>query len=186
MAKSMKHPSILRLNTSNPGKLAEYQTFFDAYGITLEATTADLREIDADHISVVVHKASSVPEGVLVEDTSLDIDDEKVGINIRYLLDHLEKLKDKKAAWTCHLAQRIGNDVFVYTGVVHGTIVAKKGSEGFGFDPYFLPDGAKQTLAESKPDKYNARALAVKAFMEKESMLKKDPIFDWQGPWQKQ
>jgi XTP/dITP diphosphohydrolase len=35
------------------------------------------------------------------------------------------------------------------TGVLHGSIATEaRGSEGFGFDPIFVPEGATRTVAE--------------------------------------
>lgn len=176
--------SVLRLNTSNVGKLEEFRRLFLQVGLDLEASSVDLAEIDADPISVVVHKASHVDEGVLIEDTSLDIDGADVGVNIRWLIDNLEQLEGCEARWTCLLAQRVGDMVYVYEGQVTGTIVQKRGDGGFGFDPYFLPHGRELTLAQAKPDDVNARALAVDAFVFRQVMTSADPIFDWDGGWQ--
>jgi inosine/xanthosine triphosphate pyrophosphatase family protein len=58
----------LHINTSNPGKFEEFKRLFAKYGIPLTATHEDLAEIDADPVAVVAHKATSVPENVIVED----------------------------------------------------------------------------------------------------------------------
>lgn len=173
-----------KLNTSNPGKLNEFKSMFAKYGESLEATEFDLKEIDADHLSVVVHKASQLEENVLVEDTSLDIEGASVGVNVRWLLDHLSEYEGRRAEWLVLLAYHRGNEVIVFKGSVLGTIVQPRGSSGFGFDPVFLPLGASKTIAEEKPDTVNARAKAVEALM-KEDIWKKHPVIkDWMGPWQ--
>lgn len=174
----------LRLNTSNRGKFEEFKRLFTERGCTLEATHIDLSEIEADPLQVIVHKASQLEEGVIVEDTSLDIEYAAVGVNVRWLLDHLKDLKGKKAIWTVLLAYRQGDEVKVYKGIVSGHIVEAKGSAGFGFDPVFLPDGGDMTLAESKPDAFNARAKAVEALIKGDLFAKHRVIEDWEGPWQ--
>lgn len=174
----------VRLNTSSEGKLKEFRELFARHGMEVEAARVDLPEIQADPPTVVVHKASQVPEGVLVEDTSLHVEGAEVGIEVRWLLDHLQELEGKKAQWICLLAQRVGNKVRVYSGVVEGRIVRSKGTGGFGFDPYFMPDGRDETLAESKPDDFNARALAVALFIAGVPSLEREPIFNWRGQWQ--
>jgi len=176
--------SKVRLNTSSEGKLQEYQRLFSQYNVLVEATSVDIDEIDADTVSVVAHKASQVPEGVLVEDTSLDIEGARVGVHIRWFLDHLNELQGHKARWISLLAKRVQSKIYIYLGEIEGTIVRKRGSEGFGFDPYFLPHGEKETLAESKPDRLNARALAISAFMEGKESYIVDPIYKWEGNWQ--
>jgi len=179
----MKH-SIWKLNTSNLGKFEEFKRMFAQYGITLEATHFDLKEIDADPISVVAHKASQLGDHVIIEDTSLEIEGASVGVNVRWLLDHLPEYAGRKTYWTVLLAYREGNEVIIYKGCVSGTIVQPSGTSGFGFDPVFLPEGASKTLAESKPDQYNARAKAVEALVKKKGAITHPVIEKWEGPWQ--
>lgn len=189
-----KHPILIdpvltklrtwKLNTSNMGKFEEFKRLFAKYGTTLEATHIDLEEIHASPIEVVAHKASQLGDQILVEDTCLDIVGESVGVNIRWLLDHLKDLAGKKAEWSVLLAYRQGNEVLIYKGSVAGTIVQPKGEGGFGFDPVFKPDGEELTLAESKPDHVNARAKAVEALI-MESIYTRHPVIEnWHGSWQ--
>lgn len=176
---------LFYLNTSNQGKLAEFQRLFALHGSAIEASYHDLAEIDADPIQVVAHKASQLDENVIVEDTSLDIEGASVGVNIRWLLDHLSEHVGRKAEWTVYLAFRRDNEVHIYQGKLTGTIVHSRGEKGFGFDPVFLPDGTEKTLAESKPDIFNARAQAVENLI-KGNLYKKHPaIKNWNGPWQR-
>jgi len=64
----MKH---YKLNTGNEGKLKEFQKFFSEFGCALERTAADLQEIDADPLQVIVHKTSQLEYHTICEDTSL-------------------------------------------------------------------------------------------------------------------
>jgi XTP/dITP diphosphohydrolase len=174
----------LKLNTSNKGKLEEFQRLFAKYGITLDAQETDLPEIDADPVTVVVHKASQLQEGVIAEDTSLNIEGANVGINVRWLLENLPNHIGTKAEWRTLLAYKKGGLVYVFEGRVNGTIVQPRGTGGFGFDPFFLPDNAQQTLAESKPDSVNARAKAVEALVNGTPVAIFPPRASWTGPWQ--
>lgn len=180
----MKSPSW-KLNTSNLGKFEEFKRLFAQYGQILETSHFDLKEIDADPIKVIAHKASQLEENIIVEDTSLDIEGASIGINIRWLLDHLTEYAGRKAEWTVLLAFRERDQILIYKGSVSGTIVLPKGTKGFGFDPVFLPIGSKETLAESKPDAVNARAKAVYALLEGSVWTKHPMIQKWEGPWQK-
>lgn len=173
-----------RLNTSNSDKLREFQQLFAAHDVELTATRFDLDEIDADPMTVIAHKASQLEEMVLIEDTSLDIEDANVGVNVRWLIDHLDAYIGRTAIWTVLLAYRSGDEIFVFKGEVKGKIVPASGTKGFGFDPIFLPDGAEKTLAESKPNQYNARALVVDALLKGEVFEIGKAIYDWDGPWQ--
>jgi len=175
----------VKINTSNPGKFSEFSRLFSQHDVELEASHIDLDEIDADPISVVVHKASQLPPGCLVEDTSLDVAGADMGVNVRWLSEDLPKYLGKPAVWRTLLAIREDEAVSVYQGEISGVIVAPKGDQGFGFDPYFLPDGQSLTLAQNKPDKVNARAKAIDAYCQQKVFAKRLPIMDWEGPWQK-
>lgn len=177
--------STWKLNTSNPGKFEEFKLLFAKYESTLEATRIDLKEIDADPITVVAHKASQLGENILVEDTSLDIEGASIGVNIRWLLDHLTEYAGRNAEWTVLLALRQDNQIYIYKGSISGTIVSPRGIAGFGFDPVFLPNGSTKTLAESKPDLFNARAKAVASLLQGNVLIKHPVIENWEGPWQK-
>ena len=176
--------NILSINTSNVNKLKEFKRLFKARGIELQVSNKDLKEIVADPISVVVNKASQLGKNIIVEDTSLEIEGEDIGINIRWLLNNLSKYTGKKAIWTVLLAyQKNDGLVYVYQGQIKGTIVLSKG-KGFGFDPFFKPDNNNFTLAETKPDAFNARAKAVLNFTKDKFIAFKKPIVNWDGAWQ--
>ena len=179
--------SAVVFNTSNPGKQRELQRLFAVYGYQVNFTSHDLPEIQADCIDVVVHKACQVPEGVLVEDVSLDIPGEKVGVDVRWLIDEITRFIGKKACWKVLLAQYTKGKVYVYAGQIHGSLVQKRESSrfgSFGFDPYFIPKGYTKTLAVEKPDACNARALAVEAFVTGKKHATHKALWSWQGPWQ--
>lgn len=173
-----------KLNTSNPGKFEEFKRLFAQNDCDLEATHIDLHEIDADPLTVIAHKASQLEENVLVEDTSLEIEGTSIGIHVRWLLDHLPNYIGRKAHWKVLLAYRQGNKILIYKGSIAGTIVEPSGTGGFGFDPVFQPMDATETLAESKPDRFNARAEAVKALINNKVWMTSPPIKEWDGPWQ--
>jgi XTP/dITP diphosphohydrolase len=56
--------------------------------------------------------------------------------------------------------------VHVFEGLVNGTMtLSPRGTGGFGYDPYFLPEGHSRTLAEMTMEEKNevsARAIAVR------------------------
>lgn len=174
----------MKINTSSKSKLQEFKRLFAAHGQELESSALDLPEIDADPLIVIRHKASQVPPGVLVEDTSLHIEGKSVGIHIRFLLDHLADCLGKEALWEVLLAVNQNGRILVYQGQVRGKIVKPAGEGGFGFDPYFLPEGREKTLAEEKPDSVNARALAVQALFSGKTFAICDLLKEWNGKWQ--
>ena len=109
------------INTSNDGKFTEFQRMFDkASGgsITLERTTIDLPEIDGTPVEVVANKAAAAGEGVLIEDTSLDVEGMDVGVNVRWLLDNLDKHEGSACTWRVLMGVLENNVVKVYRGEV--------------------------------------------------------------------
>lgn len=64
----------------------------------------EIREIVSDPLSVAIHKASQLGECVISEDTSLDIEGEQVGVNVKWMLDELPKYIGKRALWNVYLA----------------------------------------------------------------------------------
>jgi XTP/dITP diphosphohydrolase len=172
------------INTSNLGKYEEFKSLFAKYDVSLEATHIDLEEIDADLIRVMAHKASQLGQNILVDDTSLEIEGELIGTNIRWSLDHLHQYVGRKAEWISLLAFHKDEDVYIYKGSISGAIVEARGANGFGFDSVFIPDGTQKTLAENKPDSLNARAIAVEALMTDQVWKIHPAIKKWDGPWQ--
>jgi XTP/dITP diphosphohydrolase len=69
---------------------------------------------------------------------------------IERLLRELQGVEDRRARYVCELVL-IGpeGEELRGSGVLKGRIAAEpKGSEGFGYDPVFLPGGEEQTVAE--------------------------------------
>lgn len=176
--------STWKINTSNLGKYKECKRLFAEKGVGIEATHLDLKEIDADPIKVIAHKASQVDEHVIVEDTSLDVDGASFGVNIRWLLEHLTDFIGRKALWTVLFAYHDNQQVYIFKGTVEGKIVSRRGENGFGFDPFFQPNGSVFTLSESKTDPFNARAKAIHQLLDGNIYQVHPLIRDWNGPWQ--
>ena len=77
------------------------------------------------------------------------------------------------------IAEKLGNDrisircgvgykdeiQFIYVeGEILGKLVQQRGESGFGFDPYFQPDGYEQTFAEMGKEEKNKISHRRKAF----------------------
>lgn len=177
-------PAPLKINTSNFNKFREFQRMFARHDILLEATSVDLREIDAEPEMVVAHKATQVGDNVVVEDTQLDVEGADVGVNVKWLLDHLHQFEGRKAVWTVLMGMKQQGKVDLYRGVVQGRIVKPRGNSSFGFDSIFEPLGSTQTLAQDKPDDVNARWLCVDNLARGIVHATRAPIIDWEGKWQ--
>ena len=100
---------------------------------------------------------------VLAEDSGLEAEalDGRPGVlSARYapegppavakLLGELEGVEDRRARYVSELVLLAPDGrEFRGTGTLEGRIAAEaRGSEGFGYDPIFVPDGEKQAVAE--------------------------------------
>lgn len=163
------HSIPMVLQTSNSRKLAEFRRF----GLALDARSgADLVEVDGTPEEVVQYKALAAGAGVLVEDTSLDVEGYAAGVNIRWLLHTITtRLKlapaspEPKAVWRVMVAVHYGDRMFLAGAAVSGRLIPQPRGEGFSFDCYFVPDGQTLTLGEldaiGKKDEVSARKMAV-------------------------
>ena len=72
------------------------------------------------------------------------------GAHVERLLRELDGVEDRRARYVCELVcLSPENHELRGTGTLTGTIAkAPCGSEGFGFDPIFVPDGEERTVAE--------------------------------------
>ena len=65
-------------------------------------------------------------------------------------LEELAGADDRRARYVCELVALSPDGTEARgTGILEGTIATEpRGDEGFGYDPIFVPDGEKQTVAE--------------------------------------
>jgi XTP/dITP diphosphohydrolase len=87
--------------------------------------------------------------------------------NIEKVLAGVKGQTNREARFVCALALAIEGTLVTATGILEGTLVdAPRGSNGFGYDPIFVPKGESRTLAEMTETEKNAlshRAKAVEA-----------------------
>ncbi len=69
--------------------------------------------------------------------------------NIRKLLRNMEGEENRNAQFRTAIALIINDNEYIFEGEVKGKIITEyRGTNGFGYDPVFLPDGYNQTFAE--------------------------------------
>ena len=69
--------------------------------------------------------------------------------NTNKLLLKLEGITNRKACFRTVMALIIDGKEFLFEGRVDGEIISeKRGMQGFGYDPVFVPEGFTQTFAE--------------------------------------
>ena len=73
------------------------------------------------------------------------------------LLAMLEGEENRRARFRTVIALIKGGETHLFEGIVDGEIMKfPSGSEGFGYDPVFRPEGWEMTFAEATPDEKNA------------------------------
>jgi XTP/dITP diphosphohydrolase len=76
--------------------------------------------------------------------------------NIRKVLNELEGSSNRKARFRTVISLIIGGQEVQFEGIVDGMILEeKRGKDGFGYDPVFLPDGCKESFAEMPAQEKN-------------------------------
>lgn len=92
--------------------------------------------------------------------------------NLDKLIREMESIPDgeRGGAFVCHLAAVLpGGGEIVFEGEIRGSILRdRKGANGFGYDPVFLPTGRKRTTAEMSQDEKAAishRGIATRKFI---------------------
>jgi XTP/dITP diphosphohydrolase len=75
--------------------------------------------------------------------------DSNAGANMDKLLLELEGNNNRKAQFKTVIALIYKGEEYLFEGIIKGIIAEeKKGSQGFGYDPIFIPEGYSKTFAE--------------------------------------
>lgn len=174
----------ITLVTGNKNKLSEWQRILPD-SVELVAHDVDVVEIQSlDPEEIVADKARRAYEQlqtpVIVEDVSAGLD-KLGGLPGPFIKFFFKKMGDDAlftlagrpgeiAKISCVIAYYDGAKLFTVRGEVTGTVVAPRGSNGFGFDKVFMPDGSNKTYGEMTPDEKNTvshRSKAIRLFVEK-------------------
>jgi XTP/dITP diphosphohydrolase len=149
------------------------------YTISIEETGNTFEE-NAKLKADVIFKEYKLP--VISDDSGLSVaqlDNEPGVYSARYaglgatdeqnnlkLLKNLEKYPQPyKAKFICAAVFYFGTDFFTSIGEVRGEIIKiPRGTNGFGYDPLFVPDGFNQTMAELDSEIKNRISHRFRAF----------------------
>ena len=178
--------------SNNAHKVEEIQQLFALHQIPLNlltlhdiecfddiAETAETIEGNATLKSIYIAKKYKM--NCFADDTGLLVDalDGKPGVhsaryagpqkndadNCSKLLIQLADKENRNAHFKSVISLQWNKKEYLFEGKIHGTIaVSPIGSNGFGYDPLFIPDGSKKTFAEMSQDEKNNmshRAIAV-------------------------
>lgn len=93
--------------------------------------------------------------------------------NMQKLLSELQGKQNRKAQFRTVIALCIDKKEYLFEGVCKGKIsTEKKGKEGFGYDPVFIPDGSQKSFAEMTQEEKNTVSHRAKAIHQLVEFLK--------------
>ena len=171
----------LHFVTSNHNKFRELSELLECnlyrFEIDLqEIQTTDLHEL----VKFKLHQAyEHVQAPVIVEDTSLYFVawNELPGPLVKFFLKNLvlngmvralyEFENDSASAACCLGFTKDGKSMHFFEGKVKGVIVNPRGSENFGWDAIFIPEGYQHTFGEMsihEKNQISPRGIAAKKF----------------------
>ena len=181
----------LKVITSNPGKVAEFQRAFTDMDIEMEHARIPYDEIQTSELEEVVRKGmeeirSKGIRDFIIDDSGMFVNALKgfPGVYSAYgqktigndgILKLMEGVEDRSAVFKCCIGCDINGRTIIVTGTCDGYILSEaRGHEGFGYDPIFSPDG-KRSFAEigiEEKNQISHRGNAVKLL--REALLKVD------------
>ncbi len=90
--------------------------------------------------------------------------------NMDKILEELKEINNRKARFKTVVSLVINGKEKQFEGIINGTILTeKRGMQGFGYDPLFVPEGYTQSFAEmnlSEKNKISHRSIAVNKLVE--------------------
>ncbi|PLW97530.1 MAG: non-canonical purine NTP pyrophosphatase, RdgB/HAM1 family, partial [Marinilabiliales bacterium] len=119
--------------------LIKSKTIYDAFGVDC---FADDTGLEVEHLNGApgVHSARYAREGHDFE------------ANLVKLMLEMEGAENRRARFRTVISLLLNGTEHQFEGIVNGSIIAqRKGSEGFGYDPVFVPEGYTETFAEMDP-----------------------------------
>ncbi len=182
--------------TRNEGKLRELRTLLSGESLRLESLAAHVRVGEVDETGETfeenaklkaAHAARKTGLWTIGEDSGIEVDAlggapgirsaRYAGVhgddaaNNRKLIEALKGVDDRTARYVCALAlaSPTGEVVSMVRGASEGRIVDEpRGTGGFGYDPYFVPEGEMRTnaeLTELEKSALSHRGRAVRALI---------------------
>lgn len=187
------------VSSNNKGKLAEISAIFESLPykiISFEAFNGYALDIDEDGqtyeenaIKKVQPCESQAQCIFLADDSGLSVDvlngrpgihsaryagpDATVEVACQKMLNELAGQTNRKAHFVCCIALKFPNgEIKTTTGILPGTIaLTMRGTNGFGFDPIFIPDGYSKTMAELSAAEKNRISHRYRALIQAKNLV---------------
>lgn len=100
--------------------------------------------------------------------------DKSAAANIDKVLSELEGKTSRNAQFRTLITLILNKSTFSFEGIVRGEIISeKRGENGFGYDPIFVPEGEIRTFAEMSLEEKNKHSHRARAFQKMIDFLNK-------------
>jgi XTP/dITP diphosphohydrolase len=137
--------------------------------------------IEGNALSKARFVFNATAQNVFADDTGLEIEalnglpgvhsarfagtDKDSNANIEKVLKLLGNSENRNARFRTVIALILEKKEFLFEGIVTGKIInEKRGTEGFGYDPIFIPEGKTKTFAEMELAEKNLVSHRARAF----------------------
>jgi XTP/dITP diphosphohydrolase len=178
-----EHDGIVYFATNNKGKYIEAADLATVFGLRLKRLKLNKVEIQSDDLGAIAsfaakHAAETTTHAVVTEDAGFFVD--ALGgfpgpyssyvfkaIGYEGILKLLHGLSNRNASFRAAVAFcEPKTRPLCFRGIVRGTVNRRpKGTQGFGFDPIFVPTlGDGRTFAEMNPKEKNVFSHRARAF----------------------
>ncbi len=181
----------LLVASNNQHKIKEYQEMFSGFEVKVHSPKELEIDVNPDENGTTYEENSLIKAKALAEFTKMPVIADDSGLNVvalnnfpgihssRFadswggnavanlkLIEKLREFPDKSAFFTCVITLlNVEEKPIVFKGICPGKILDKpEGEGGFGYDPIFYSDEAKQcfgTAGEKIKNKYSHRAKAM-------------------------
>jgi len=198
--------SELIIATKNKGKVKEFQNLLQNEHLQIKSlldlddahfdveetgnTFEENARLKAEEISNIIQRP------VLADDSGLVVDalngepgvysaryagePSNDNLNYKKVLNKMENVPDEQrsAHFICVLALAVpGKDTIFKTGICRGKItLGPSGTSGFGYDPIFIPEGYKKTMAQLTPAEKNEISHRYNAIVKLKQYLDKNKL----------
>ena len=186
----------LLIASNNLHKIKEYQEMFSGYEVKVHSPKELGINVNPDENGETYEANSLIKAKALAEFTKMPVIADDSGLNVvalnnfpgihssRFadscggnkianlkLIEKLQEFSDKSAFFTCVITlMNVEEEPVVFKGICPGKILDKpEGEGGFGYDPIFYSNEAKQcfgTAPEEIKNKYSHRAKAMEQLIE--------------------
>jgi XTP/dITP diphosphohydrolase len=159
--------------TNNQNKVEEIHSLiddlFDVVSLKEAGITIDIPEPHSTLEANATEKSQTIfkltGENCFSEDTGLEVqalngdpgvksaryagEGKNFSDNVNKLLAEMQGIENRKARFRTVISLILNNKEYQFEGICEGTITPEpRGTQGFGYDPVFIPNGATETFAE--------------------------------------